>query len=240
MTKILIGIDDTDNEVSRGTGHLARRLYEECQNKGMKPIGVTRHQFPTDPRIPYTSHNSGACIAVICEQGLDAADFAFDFIANHAATGSDPGLCLAKCDDVNDDVIQFSKTATKRIVTMQEAFTAARSASICLRGLGGSCLGVIGALASVGLHADGNEGRFIDLPGLRQLSGQVNAHTFNEMGIQLKYKCNGRIPQPQDAYDTLGWVRPGLANGKPVLSVEWSNNKNAWIPIDRKKNRPLE
>ena len=240
MTKILIGIDDTDNQESRGTGHLARLLCRECQQRGMKQFGVTRHQFFLDPRIPYTSHNSGACIALHCEQGIAAAEFAFDFVSEHAAAGSDPGLCLAQFDAVNEQVINLSQAATGQIVTMEQAFAAARSASVCLRGLGGSCLGVIGALGSVGLRADGNEGRFIDLPGLRDLPERVAAHTFQEMQIQLQYKCNGRTPQPEDMYDTLGWVRPRLTDGKPVLFVEWSNDKDAWIPLDRKKSRPLE
>ncbi|KPK74876.1 MAG: hypothetical protein AMJ79_12975, partial [Phycisphaerae bacterium SM23_30] len=60
MATILIGIDDTDNAASRGTGFLARQLFRQCQNRQLRPLGVTRHQFLIDPRIPYTSHNSGA------------------------------------------------------------------------------------------------------------------------------------------------------------------------------------
>lgn len=240
MTKILIGIDDTDNQTSRGTGHLARLLCRECQKRGLTPVGVTRHQFLIDSRIPYTSHNSGACIALLSPDGLGAADFAFDFVAQQAATGSDPGLCLAQFDTVNDDVFRFALAATTQIVTMEDAFAAARASCLCLRGLGGTCLGVIGAIASVGLCAKGNQGRFIDLPGLRNLPEKVDADTFANLGVRLQYQDDGKTPQPHDIYNTLGWVRPRLMKGEPVLFVEWSKDKNAWIPVDRKKSRPLE
>ncbi|MHC4369889.1 MAG: hypothetical protein ACYSW8_19940, partial [Planctomycetota bacterium] len=60
MAIFLIGIDDTDNETSPGTGRLARQLLAECALRSLDPLGVTRHQFLVDPAIRYTSHNSGA------------------------------------------------------------------------------------------------------------------------------------------------------------------------------------
>jgi hypothetical protein len=61
----LIGIDDTDNLESRGTGHHARRLGAFLQTEAMAGLlDVTRHQLFVDPRIPYTSHNSSLCLRV--------------------------------------------------------------------------------------------------------------------------------------------------------------------------------
>ena len=64
MNKWLIGIDDTDNLESRGTGHLARQLARllESAISGLRIGSITRHQLLVDPRIPYTSHNSSACV----------------------------------------------------------------------------------------------------------------------------------------------------------------------------------
>ena len=64
MSLFLIGIDDTDNQTSPGTGQLARRLAAEASTRGAVNRGITRHQFLVDGRIPYTSHNSGACVAI--------------------------------------------------------------------------------------------------------------------------------------------------------------------------------
>ena len=87
MAVILIGIDDTDNETSKGTGHLARQLSRACLQLGARELGISRHQFLLDDRIPYTSHNSGACVAVETADGLDSVRFAFDYVAGNSAAG---------------------------------------------------------------------------------------------------------------------------------------------------------
>ena len=240
MAIILIGIDDTDNETSRGTGYLARRLNKECRQRGIKSLSVTRHQFLLDKRIRYTSHNSGACVAVESKNGIAEFEFVYDFVADSSAEGSDPGVCVALLEKVPDEVMEFGRAATCRVLRIAEALQVAREASIDLRGLGGTHEGVIGALGSVGLRAQGNEGRFIDLPGLRDLPNRVKADKLCQIGIRLEYPENHRKPDSDDDYKTLGWVRPRLMGGEPVLPVEWNEKYHAWIPVDRKKSRPLE
>jgi hypothetical protein len=230
----LIGIDDTDNATSPGTGRLARMLSDESARQGLDPGGVTRHQFLLDPAIPYTSHNSGACIAVESESGLSDRDFIFDLIARRSADGSDPGVCIAEISQVPAFVTEFANLATEQVVTMSEAFSRARQASITLHGLGGTCQGIIGALGSVGLRASGNNGRFIDLPGLRELQGCVNAEAFDRIGVAVEHRGCERSPGANDRYETLDWVRPRLAGGRAVLPVQWSETDNAWIPVDKK------
>jgi hypothetical protein len=234
MTTFFIGIDDTDNESSSGTGRLARRLCDECARRGLRPLGVTRHQFLVDPAIPYTSHNSGACISVESKNSQDDWDFVYDFVARNCAERSDPGVCVAAASEVPDFVIDFGNLATRKIVTMPDAFSIAKRASIPLRGLGGTRQGVIGALGAVGLRASGNDGRFIDLPGLRELEGCVNAVAFDKIGVIVEHDSRGREPKDDDRYETLNWVRPRLIGGKAVLLVEWNQQKNAWIPLDKK------
>ena len=238
MPAILIGIDDTDNLTSPGTGRLARDLCAELTKRGLKWSGVTRHQFLFDRAIPYTSHNSGACIAVETRDGIRAVDFAFDFVARASASGSDPGICIAFSDAVPQAVSDFGRAAQKEILPIEKSFQLAIESGIILHGLGGNCLGVIGALASVGLRAEGNDGRFIDMPGLRDLPRRLNARMYDKIGIEIQYKTNGRRPAPADVIDSLDWARPRLINGKPVLIVEWSKKENAWIPIDRRKSKP--
>ena len=240
MVTILIGLDDTDNPTSKGTGHLARQLAKECSRRGMNLLGLTRHQFLLDERIPYTSHNSGACLAVENEDGIENAEFAFDFVAQRSAVGSDPGVCLATPEALTDNILQFAQSATSEVLAQNEAFDLVRNTSIKLRGLGGSCQGVIGALSSVGLRSQGNDGRFIDLPGLREIPEKVGIECFEQLNIEVMFQENSRSLQKNDVFDTLSWIRPRLIGGKPVLPVEWSEQKNAWIPIDRKKSRPLE
>lgn len=239
MTVVLIGLDDTDNETSPGTGWLARQLAAECERRGVIPLGITRHQFPQDPRIAYTSHNSGACLSAASETGAAAADFAYEFVADLSAPGSDPGVCVVQADAVPDSVKEFGKRTTEEVVQMAEAMNLAANEGIDLRPLGGEGIGVIGALASVGLRAAGTEGRFIALPGLRELGDRVAAEDVTKLGITLDH-VGDRRPDGQDAYVTFQWVRPNLIGGKPVWRIEWSNEHDAWIPVDRKRSRPLE
>jgi len=234
MATILIGLDDPDNPTSRGTGHLARRLSGELAARGLGPLGVTRHQFLTDERIPYTSHNSGACVAVE-GGGVAAAGFAFDFVAASAAAGSDPGVCVAEAGAVGPAAVAFGRDATRHVIEMDEALETARAAGLDLRPLGGTGLGVIGALASVALRAEGNEGRFIDLPGLRQLPPRVRLLALARLGIRVEPRSGEEPARSDDTLETLGWVRPRLVGGEAVLPVKWSDDHDAWVPVDRKR-----
>lgn len=55
--RYLIGIDDTDNLESRGTGFRARQLLQRLAEAGFaRPLGITRHQLYVHSDIPYTSH----------------------------------------------------------------------------------------------------------------------------------------------------------------------------------------
>jgi hypothetical protein len=238
--RILIGIDDTDNEQSPGTGRLARNLSAEFQQRNMRILSVTRHQFLLDPAIRYTSHNSGACIVLETQDGMESVRAAVEYVAERSYPGSDPGVCLAPADEVPANVQAWGRAASQEVLNMADAFDAIRNTSIHLYGVGGTCEGVIGALAAIGQYAEGNQGRFIDLPGLRELTGCVAAEQLETLGIQLEHVGEIRYPAPTDRYDTLNWVRPTLTRGRPVLAVEWSEQTDAWIPVDRKKSRPLE
>ncbi len=58
-----IGIDDTDNAETRGTGFRARQLAAILIEKKLADVfSVSRHQLFFDPRVPFTSHNSSLCI----------------------------------------------------------------------------------------------------------------------------------------------------------------------------------
>jgi hypothetical protein len=252
MATFLIGIDDTDNETSPGTGQLARRLAQEIEQRGAKMLGITRHQFLLDDRIPYTSHNSGACIALDWNVSLRDLEFAIDLIAGWSAQGSDPGICIAHRDQVPPETIEWGWAATREVLSQGQAINLARANKLCLRPLGGSGGGIIGALAAVGLRADGNEGRFLDLPGLRMLAEFVEIGELTQLGIRVDHHMPADHQSPAKApgvaefahtdarYKTLNWVRPRLIRGQPVWPVEWSEDEHAWIPLDRKKSRPLE
>ena len=81
MITYLIGIDDTDNLESRGTGFLSRSMGEAITVSGLGITGgITRHQLLFDPRVPYTSHNSSACLEVTTSKPDELWEFMMDFL----------------------------------------------------------------------------------------------------------------------------------------------------------------
>ncbi|MGC9356408.1 MAG: ABC transporter substrate-binding protein [Anaerolineae bacterium] len=222
----LIGIDDTDDLTSRGTGFRARCLIETLQKSGLAfAKRITRHQLLVDPSIPYTSHNSAACLAL--ESGGNGfqqiVDFCRDFLYRESAPGSDTGLCVVPVSDVNPTITAFGQSAKETVLQRDGALALAREAGIFLQGLTGDHGGVIGALAAVGLSASGNDGRFIWAQGLRELDG---IHTAEDLlsatGIEVIQDREG-VPVPKNArINVEPWPRPVLLRGQAVLLVERS------------------
>jgi hypothetical protein len=233
--RCLIGIDDTDNLESRGTGFRARQLGARLAGAGLGTVrGITRHQLFVHPSIPYTSHNSAACLDVDLAEGRvdDTRDFCRDYLATESADGSDAGLCLAMFDDVTDEMVAFGRSAKERILTREAARELAGRHGVHLEGVTGDQMGVIGALAAVSLRRGGHDGRFIWLEGVRELTGTSTAGTLlATTGIDSVESIDGR-PLPADAEVRVDpWPRPVLLNGRAVLLTEedgGTNERNGW------------
>ena len=229
--RYLIGIDDTDNADSRGTGFRARDLGARLGEAGLAETkGITRHQLFVHPDIPYTSHNSSACLDVQLQGGsLEAlTDFCRDYLAAESAEGSDAGLCVAAWEAVSDAVTDFGRSAKQAVVTREQAQALAACAAVHLEGVTGDHMGVIGALSAVGLRRGGHDGRFIWLQGVRELSGTARAgFLLDATGIDSVETVDGR-PVPREAEILVDpWPRPVLLNGKAVLLTRETQQKNA-------------
>lgn len=243
---LLIGIDDTDNESSPGTGWIAQRLGEDLAEAGLAVVhGATRHQLLVDPRVPYTSHNSSACLAVSRQPGVTPADVhdrAEQFLAAHSADGSDPGLAVAGIDEVErDPLVRFGKSAKVDLLDQPAAHDAARTAGCRLTGVGGTRDGVIGALAAVGLHLSGADGFFIWLPRIREL--RAGWYSLAELRATLPVDdvraVDGARPAgEQDIIEVAPWVRPLWAGSEVVLLLERTDSTRAgWRTASRELTR---
>jgi len=129
--RYLIGIDDTDNLESRGTGFRARCLGAELAAAGLARIdGVSRHQLLVHPDIPYTSHNSALCLDGFVADGRidEVREFCRDFLLRESAEGSDAGLCIAEYDTLNGTVRAFGVRAKQEVLVRSEAEDVAREA----------------------------------------------------------------------------------------------------------------
>jgi len=162
--KIYVGIDDTDNINQGATGESAKQIIKMIEDQRWGSCqGLTRHQLLLHPDIAYTSHNSSMCfVAEIETIYLESLiEEAGKFLERYSAPGSDPGLCVAreKLEGAHD-LITYGYETKKRIMTKDEAYELAGKLGVHLSEHGGTGLGVIGALAGVGLRMTNNDGRF--------------------------------------------------------------------------------
>ena len=228
--RYLIGIDDTDNLESRGTGFRARCLGADLAAAGLARVeGVSRHQLLVHPDIPYTSHNSALCVDAHVPDGRigEVREYCRDFLLRESAEGSDAGLCIAEYDSLNGTVQAFGVRAKQEVLVRSEAEDVARDAGVFLEGLTGDHGGMIGALASVGLRRSGTDGRFVWLEGVRELSGVVPAaELLEKTGIHAIEDRDGRAVPVADLICVEPWPRAVLVRGRAVLLVQKAENDN--------------
>jgi hypothetical protein len=236
--RVYIGFDDTDvKDADRGTGKLARwferELPEECH-----VWGVVRQQLLVDEAIPYTSHNSSACVVVDCPgpYSLEVlTERAIFHIKRHFMEGSDPGLCV--CPEGHPAIkslTDFGRACTERVVTQDDARMAARD--VHLSGHGGTNDGIIGAAAAVGLTSQGWSGRFIELGRLRNIPESVDVGTLEQLGIHvISLDRDAQVPGLADLVENSSWLRPRLLAGCPVLPVV-PRGPGLWEALGKKHN----
>ena len=227
VNMIFIGMDDTDTLKSRGTGRLARNIAA-ILSSDFTIEGVVRHQLLQDPRVPFTSHNSSATI-ILTEKSETDLTALFNrvksLMLSDFQVGSDPGLCVTR--DIPDTVIEHGRQAQKRIVTQKEARDLARASGIALEGLGGTEDGVIGALASVGLTAAGDDGRYLLYRWVRDLTGLLPVEAVRDAGItDIRTVAEEKVTSGMILSDK---IRPARRGGKPVAYVE--RNDDHWVPL---------
>jgi hypothetical protein len=225
---IYIGLDDTDNLESRGTGRLAREIAGELSND-YPVLGVTRHQLLVDPRVPYTSHNSSAAILIDAPGMLpleDVFERVRDLMLADFIPGSDPGLCVAT-ETAARDLTSFGQRAKVEVVSQAEARLLAETQGALLAGLGGTQDGVIGAVSAVGLAASGQDGRYLLLGRSRDLTGLQPLEAVQALGMNEIRTRDGR--QVQEGLVLADKLRPARRHGRPVLYVEWSGEH--WLPL---------
>jgi len=242
MQKIIyIGIDDTDIIGSVGTGRMARDLTDRLVRLGLgSPLGVTRHQLLVDDRIPYTSHNSSLCTGLLTEKPIsEFQQPCITFLKANFKEGSDPGLCICSPDELNDEVIAFGLKAQKEVLKKSQAASLAAENRIFLIELGGTGGGIIGALAGVALRTEGSSGRYVDLPGIRDITGTVSvSELLSRTDIDSVQNDIGTILGDTSLIDSRDWVRPSLVMGKPVLRVRLKSSENReqiWTSVERRE-----
>ena len=241
--RYLVGIDDTDNLESRGTGHRARQLGELLGRHGLELLGITRHQLYVHPDIPYTSHNSSACLEVRSpgtgRESLIAV--CRDFLRAESAPGSDAGLCVVNAQSIAADVVQFGTSAKRLVLARSAAEALAAREGMHLEPLTGTGIGVIGALAAVGLRAGASDGRFLWLPALRELSGVYEAGELRRRLTLDSVETEAGVGIADIEPVAVGeWPRPLMKGGRKVLLVQETEHEDyRWSGLGKDRLKQL-
>ena len=220
----LLGIDDTDTIDSEyGTGRVSRMLGDHVADEFADATfrGSVRQQLLVDPRVPYTTHNSAACLVFELGEGIDpddVVDVAAEFLEGIAADGSDPGLCAGPVGSVDESVVAFGDRASEELVTEFRATELAAASGLFLDEYGGTGEGIIGALAAVGRTATGDRGRFVGYGRIREYGEPVGVDRLLRDGISVVTAEGSEVERGQ--VRSGGWVRPQLRNDRPTLEVE--------------------
>ena len=226
--KLIIGIDDTDNLESRGTGHLVRKLSKHLLALGIfKTKVISRHQLFVHKDIPYTSHNSSA--SIIGELSGDIEKFICiceEYLVENSADGSDVGLCIySDQHEFTNDYMNWGINAKREVLYEKEAYLLATSTQLYLKGLTGRKTGIIGALAAVGLCLSQNDGRVLWMPELRETTGIFTIEEIkNLIGIEVFKTIDGNIIDTDSRILFEEWSRPVVKDKKITLFVEQINN----------------
>jgi len=219
-----VGLDDTDNKNSRGTGFKSRQLGKLIEEQNLGEVqSISRHQLFVHSKIAYTSQNSSACLVVNTENIEGLKSLCIEYLKKVAEEGSDAGLCIAGADQIDACVLQWGNRAKKEVLRKEEAYEIAKRGSIFLEGYTGTKIGVIGALAAVGLRKGGNDGRNIWLKGneLRDLGGVYSAEELkNIINVQAVITKEGKQIEDADRIEVGNWLRPSIKNNKNTVVVE--------------------
>jgi hypothetical protein len=237
---IYIGIDDTDTLDSVGTGRVAKGLAKYLAELGLvRSLGVSRHQLLVHDSIRFTSHNSSKGLAVITEKAeTDLYTPSIEYMRSIFIEGSDPGLCICPANKINKEVLEYGESAKVMVLVKERARELAARYSIFLKELGGDGGGIIGALAAVGLRAGGNDGRLVELRGIKEISGHISvAELKSRTDIVTVRDSAGHELAGTELIESQDWIRPTLVGHQAILRVrpvENSQNPVIWQQIEQK------
>ncbi len=238
--RYLVGIDDTDNAESRGTGYKARMLAERLNMEANFTVkSVSRHQLYIHPDIRYTSKNSSACIDITVDNSDVLTNISAEFMRDNCELGSDGGLCIVSYKDAPEDLLNWGLDAKKKVLNIHDAWKFASRHTIFLEGFTGDKGGVIGALAAVALRKSGSDGRIIFLNGkikLRELKGIYLIRSIKNLTrIDDVLDLNKKKLNENERISLHDWVRPVIKNNKIILLAEkvYNNPDYEWTCADK-------
>jgi hypothetical protein len=237
----VIGVDDTsDNseEIDVNTADFMRRLSLELTNTSWGLVeGTTRHTLFSSPKISNDGSNISYAIKLHTARSiLDLEDFLVDMLRANSAKGSDPGLAILSRHSDMPHVLAFGRRTQTEIMRLDWAQTFSTESNVTLRAVGAKRNGSVGALAAAGLRAGGDvQARFIEIPGLTELSGKISAGQIRELSQlqRLLDVDNEQIDRDDiiDLGDGMPTLKPHLEFGEPLVRFrQHDDDRRLWLP----------
>jgi hypothetical protein len=236
----LICIDDTDNLDSPGTGELLEVMIARMSDAGwLNARHITRHQLLIHPDIPYTSHNSSMCCRALIAppHWQDCIDYCSEFLAQHAAPESDPGLCFVNLNQLQEPatLIAYGARAKQEVLDRAGAFKLAAELGIHLSEHGGTGGGVIGALAGAGLRLGGNDGRMRGHLSVPRGILSMSVAELQALPEVEQIHCLHGQASPTDRVDMGDKPKTVQMNGLAVLLLMPSEGSAPWRTCTRQE-----
>lgn len=227
---VFVAMDDTDMPGTRGTGRLARKIAAQL-TRVADVVGVSRHQLLRHPDVPMTKNNSANVIHLgsIRTENTVIADMVQASMLDEYLDGSDPGLCVSRHPTAA--MTAFGRLAKQRLVTRDAALRVAAGPGTLTRMLGGTNDGIIGAVAAAGLAASGEDGRFVQIGSVRDLTGDRPVRDVVAAGVTRLQTVDGEVVTEGEVA-TGGRARPEIIGGNPVLLVR-ADPDGKWQPVRR-------
>ena len=123
-----------------------------------------------------------------------------------------PDVPYTKNNSANVVIVRNEEVNVMRLAEQVTAFMLPRCA------FGGDPCGIIGAFAGACLAGTGNDGRFVEIGRVRELTGSVSVDMVLAAGISRIQTEDGE-PVRQGVIKTGDKVRPALRDGSAVLFV---------------------
>lgn len=229
----LLGIDDTDSVETFQTTDLTFNLGRHLEEQGLaKMIHLSCHHLYCDG-IPdeNTPTSTASCLTLEANPGnqreLDLV--CREVLLRDSAPGSNAGYVLASWQQFDHEIVLWGKSAKTKCLKRQDALQIARRCGLGAAGILGSGIGVIGALAAVGLRFDGNDGWIYWMPGLHDLKGiytQVQLTQFIHFDKIESQRHSHPAFDDRILFDKP--AKPLLVEGKVLLPVKAVRNNEEY------------
>ncbi len=150
--EISVGIDDTDSPKGMCTTYVMYRLIEKANTEGFKLVGMPR-LVRLNPACPFKTRGNAALGAdfILDYDKINKfkeilVDLIFD-LAEINEKKTNPAFVIINKNDIDTNLVEFSRIAVKRIVNLNEALNLLKSKAIFAFGYNGP-RGLIGALSA--------------------------------------------------------------------------------------------